>query len=97
MRLFCLPNQAKGSHPNRLKIGIPGGDLEAASRLAGFSTLPTDDLRCSKYLSSNELGHLGLTEECYSMGRAREGKLVGWRISLDGSRDESDMLLSLIV
>ena len=95
-KAVCLPDKAKGSHPHRLKIGIPGGDLEAGSRLAGSQLVPADGLRCPKYLGSNEFGHLDWTEVWYSMGRAREVSWFDGGFS-DGLADESDILLSLIV
>jgi hypothetical protein len=58
LEAVCLPNQAKGSHPHRLKVGIPRGDLEAGSELAGSSSADVDDLRRPKDLGANELGHL---------------------------------------
>jgi hypothetical protein len=67
LEAVCLPNQTKGSHPHRLKVGIPRGNFEASSELAGSSSVYVDGLRRPKDLGANEFGHLVGLSGCWSL------------------------------
>jgi hypothetical protein len=64
----CLPDQAKSSHPHRLKVSIPRSDLEAGSELAGSLFVKPGDLRRPKDLGANEFGHIVSLSLCRSAG-----------------------------